>query len=72
MLIILGTVMFLIGIGLAGYSVQYFLDLAQLERTQQLILLQTSYIRGGSLITGLGFIIGSIVGLWRTVAGFLN
>jgi hypothetical protein len=70
-LVLVSLVILIGGIYLAARGVLFFLDFSAMDATTRLLSLRTSYIMGGSLLTGLGFIAGSIIGLWKTVAALL-
>ncbi len=71
-LILLGAGILIVGLGLAGYAIQYFFTLTQMETADKLLRVRTSYYMGGTLLTGLGMILGSLIGFWKTVSAFFE
>lgn len=71
-LIAFSLAFFIGGIYLLVYGVQYFMQFSQMATFEQLLNAQTGYIRAGSLVTGAGMVLGSLVGLWKTVAALLQ
>jgi hypothetical protein len=71
-LLVLGVVILIAGIVLTVNGALYVLGFTQTDTVDQLLSARTAYIQAGSLITGLGMIIGSIIGFWKTFAAFLG
>jgi hypothetical protein len=71
-LLVLGAVILIAGVLLTINGTLFFMDLLQADIVDQALSAQTILVRGGSLLTGVGMIIGGLVGFWKTFAGFLG
>jgi hypothetical protein len=69
-LMILGAGILVGGLTLTYFGVDYFVAVTRYP--EMIIDVRSAYIMGGSLLTGLGMIGGSILGMWKNVAAFLN
>jgi hypothetical protein len=71
LLVLLGVGIMIIGIGMAVYGLAYFLEFAQLSAAERVFQLRVSYYRGASLLTGLAMIVGSGIGISKSLSAFL-
>ncbi|MGH2582434.1 MAG: hypothetical protein ACRDFQ_06020 [Anaerolineales bacterium] len=69
-LMILGGGILVGGLALTYFGVDYFYAVSKVP--ELLVDVRSAYVMGGSLLTGLGMIGGSILGMWKNVAAFLN
>ena len=66
----LGAGILIGGLALTYFGVDYFV--AATRYPEMLVDVRSAYIMGGSLLTGLGMIGGSILGMWKNVVAFIN
>ena len=71
-LIILGASIIITGLGLTINGMQLIFDLLSVGSFEQLMGMSTSLLRLGSLLTGMGMIVGGIIGFWKTFSAFLG
>ena len=71
-LIILGASIIITGLGLTINGMQLIFDLLSVGSFEQLMGMSTSLLRLGSLLTGIGMIVGGIIGFWKTFSAFLG
>jgi hypothetical protein len=79
-IIVFGVTLIIVGIALTIYNGMYFLEYFQAEHNHTSALevlseaagLQTFYYRVGALLTGLGLIVGGIIGSWQMVEKLLK
>lgn len=76
-LIILFSVgLLILGIGLTGYNGLYFWDFFQAQHTSlsinEIVNVQSFYYRITALVTGLGMILGGIIGSWQMIGTLLK
>ena len=71
-LIILGASIIITGLGLTINGMQLIFDLLSVGSIEQLMGMSTSLFRLGSLLTGIGMIVGGIIGFWKTFSAFLG
>ena len=71
-LIILGASIIITGLGLTINGMQLIFDLLSVGSFEQLMGMSTSLLRLGSLLTGMGMIVGGIIGFWKTFTAFLG
>lgn len=71
-LIFLGASIIITGLGLTINGMQVILDLLSVGSIEQLMGMSSSLFRLGSLLTGIGMIIGGILGFWKTFAALLD
>lgn len=68
LLIFLSIGMFVLGIWLLGYNIQYLLSFSQKDTLAQILSLRSGYYRIAQLITGLGMTVGGLYGMWKTLS----
>jgi hypothetical protein len=71
-MMLLGAAIILVGIVLTINGVLFFNDLLQMQTYDQILSGTSVYYIGGSLLTGIGMIVGGIIGFWKIFAGFLS
>jgi hypothetical protein len=71
-LIILGASIIITGLGLTINGMQLIFDLLSVGSFEQLMGMSTSLLRLGSVLTGIGMIVGGIIGFWKTFSAFLG
>jgi len=71
-LIVLGMAILVGGLGMAGYAILYFFSLSQMDAADKLISMRRSFYIGGTLLTGLAMVTGSLIGLWKTFRTFFE
>lgn len=72
LLIFLSVGSLLIGLLLIFYSMEFFIAFFQGDRLQQVLSLRSGYLRLVGGVTGLGMIIGGLIGIWKTMAGYFE
>lgn len=66
-LILLSIGTLLIGILLVFYSIQFFIGFLQAGTFEQILSLRSGYYQIAGALTGLGMIVGGLIGMWRTL-----
>ena len=71
-MMLLGAGIIIVGIVLTINGALFLNDFLQRETTDQILSGTSVYYRGASLLTGIGMIVGGIIGFWKIFASFLN
>ena len=71
-LVFLGAAIIISGVGLTINGMQLIMDMVRYPSIEMVLANSTGLLRLGSLLTGLGMIVGGIVGFWKTFAAFLD
>jgi hypothetical protein len=72
LLIVMGVTFIIVGCGLLIYNTEFFLGLFDKDALGLALSAQSAYYRIGSIILGLGMLIGGIIGVWRVVSETLG
>jgi hypothetical protein len=68
LLIFLSIGLFLAGIWLLVYNIQFILSFPQRDLLGQILSAESGYYRIIQLVTGLGMTVGGLYGMWKTIA----
>ncbi|SRR5258706_3193096 len=68
LLIFFSIGIFLAGIWLLVYNIQYILSFSHRDLLGQILSVESSYYRIIQLVTGLGMTVGGLYGMWKTLS----
>jgi uncharacterized membrane protein len=72
LMIFLSVGTLLIGVALLLQGLEFFMAFFQGETLQQILSLRTAYLRIIGGLTGLGMLVGGLLGTWKSVLPFLE
>jgi hypothetical protein len=76
LILILGGVIFVTGLGLLINGSLFFINFLKAQSNgfslDTALQLRTAYLQGGSLLAGIGMIIGALIGCWEQISNLLK
>ncbi|MGE5073656.1 MAG: hypothetical protein ACM3MF_09530 [Anaerolineae bacterium] len=71
LLIFLSVSTLIIGVLLLLYSVEFFVAFFQGDTLEKILSVRSGYYRIAGAVTGLGMVVGGLIGMWKTVIPLL-